>query len=1511
MGYPRLEITWSAIASATTTAPFQILVPVAINGDDTHKAVIFMATVDGNATGHSPTFFSKGRSGEPGTYVNSAPTFADAHTIRVNLQAADKMATATNRALQIKSNSADFATAKLNKYVDTTVANAFRIHAGVQYCAAWNWYNGASLGSNLYGAASNGEDKCLTYALPLVDGTPAKTTTPFSATPTRWCMFCPISKDAAISSAQDVVTITGYIPWNGGRSWTANNVLTGYAPQLGCLYVGADTFSTILACDDGQNEIAAGTITAGSISPANLNNNTVSTRVTIPLTLTNILPTVIAPRVADSATYQIYIKQSAALFAEESQASARVQFGSDRINTVSASFEPEIAGDTYVSGTQKAALVSFTAAPPVASAAITIILDGIYPKALTATTATLNFYSRIEYANDAATVAAELDASAAVTYTIGTSAANNLVPDLSGALYTNPVRAARGALKIPFKPAARDILNEETFVINFVNANLTNAASGNNDPTRLICEVCDGQNNLVTTFKSCAITTDTITLVAQADITISAVQPFVLIRGFTTVDFNSTSLTSKLTSKSGSTIQPAPSTAPAPTTYFAQSNAHTGATFAAADLAVARFQNQVGGTSTIQITIKNGAGALTSNGRILVEFPYYYTSRLGNYRDLVVRVNNVSTAASIIDHRLLQIPLPAAVANGANITLRIYGVSVPKYSTAGSFWVAIDTNSAGNDGYAQIGTVADVAAIADAVIPALWVSNLQFWIGNNAALPQTRSVGNLNLTVVFRKETVANSILVVDIPASWMDLVLASPTLSAALSYNNGTAGSTIGATPLETQANLLRFNLTVAFAVNSQINISISNMRTPDNGFGSANCINESPRIAVFNADETSLIARSSPSNSQFSRDITLASYDISILNFPDRNRDRPIRLPQGTAQTRDDFFTLNAGTSAFSKSITATIASAASGVQIIPGTGVSMVGDQNLVFGLQALGNAVLGLTNVVFSKVETALPGGTTNNVYAPLPTLRVLVTNDKAVPNAPSGPILVPLNGNSVPIIYSYSHAPSADVTFDVKGNDSSIAVVNVLGAPTSTFTIPAGMNRFAVVVNVLSSAVVGNNYVLYVAPGTNPTSSNPAFINLPQNVTITVTAAQTDSPTLALSADPTNADSGPLQQVINVRIGTSNTSATVVPPVTLFWTCSHSSLMVNRDLSIVKTFAANPPVNQTGEVFGWRAVPSPSLATPESIVVRGLMANSNYNCRFWAINQGNMNTSNSTPITTASNGGRLARINVEYDAAKYEGAATITATLCWISTFLSAPPRLVRALSGEICGGAGVFQPVFPAVNISNTTSVVTVPIYFIPNNALADDKLSAQASERLPANVAPAKTAASSINRFTGFLNLNTTVPVYSAPNVVNATSTAPLTVTFTAPTNNTASIAWVGVWSWTNTSSNPDWSVFNPFAISSTRVAVGATYFNGTVFNPATISLNITWDSNTNYALFWAATCENPSEHAGACAGPIGGPIPVSNSPPPVDPGPGTTNARVLSIGFTFVVALLLSLLI
>jgi hypothetical protein len=297
------------------------------------------------------------------------------------------------------------------------------------------------------------------------------------------------------------------------------------------------------------------------------------------------------------------------------------------------------------------------------------------------------------------------------------------------------------------------------------------------------------------------------------------------------------------------------------------------------------------------------------------------------------------------------------------------------------------------DGYAQVGFANDAAIQTDpAPVPAIYVNNTQFWTGSNFTIPQYRSTASLNFTLSNRVALATNQILVIDIPPSWIDILLSSAGVTGVIQYQSATGAQSAGVL-LGIQANYIRFNLSVALAANTTINISLSGIRLPDGLCGGAvNYISESPRIAVFNHEETSIIAKSSPANAPFKRDSQFGDYDdsISTLNWPENLLKRgPIRLFQGTAQNREQYIVLSAGSTAFNKAIVISVASNASGVQLIPGTGIADVGDSKLLIGLQALGTANLGITNVVFNKVETAHPGGSKKNRYAPLPSLKVLL------------------------------------------------------------------------------------------------------------------------------------------------------------------------------------------------------------------------------------------------------------------------------------------------------------------------------------------------------------------------------------------------------------------------------------------------------------------------------------------------------------------------------------------
>eukprot|EP01016_Furgasonia_blochmanni_P002282 TRINITY_DN10899_c0_g1_i5.p2 TRINITY_DN10899_c0_g1~~TRINITY_DN10899_c0_g1_i5.p2 ORF type:complete len:159 (+),score=30.31 TRINITY_DN10899_c0_g1_i5:543-1019(+) len=146
----------------------------------------------------------------------------------------------------------------------------------------------------------------------------------------------------------------------------------------------------------------------------------------------------------------------------------------------------------------------------------------------------------------------------------------------------------------------------------------------------------------------------------------------------------------------------------------------------------------------------------------------------------------------------------------------------------------------------------------------------------------------------------------------------------------------------------------------------------------------------------------------------------------------------------------------------------------------------------------------------------------------------------------------------------------------------------------------------------------------------------------------------------------------------------------------------------------------------------KSVSSPSFTTDESIVVDQLMANTDYSCKFWAVNQGGQRGSNSTTFKTPNNGGKLARIFVEYDGAKWDADkvnANIGSTLCFLASLLPTNPQYIRALSGQVCGEVAKWSPPTPSPTHPTPPPFVTVPLYFLQNTMVNEDNLAYQAEQ--------------------------------------------------------------------------------------------------------------------------------------------------------------------------------------
>jgi hypothetical protein len=1509
----RIEISWSAFSATTNT--FQILIPVAI---ETLEAIdAYLAVIDGAAPGNSPIALGLSKSGPvvaPGnTEVTLAPDNDEGSAIaRFRLTSTYKVGSVQNETFEFGSS----VEATRTGYVKNTYSldAATKVNAGVQYCAVWNFLSGASFTNNA--AGSSVEDACLTYSLNVYNSETAPSKIASFGNPTKWCVFCPYTLASlnfgTFDSPSTAVTVTNLQLWNGGHKWVTGT-FSDASPSIGCVFSAATTVSGAVICDEKYDSIEPNVLSA-SYTPQSISSISSNSKFTLTLGLTNPIARSL-PLGFTGATYRIYMRTSANIIQQEGGAECLVSgaaVGATCTFAQTTTTDDDTEELTSSGGTNfQPYTFTLNNIGTSGSNNVVVTLYGLNPVAgLTANVgSTLRFSTRVIYTGASGSANLLLDvtnSTPAQNFNVSFLAAASFVPDLSGSSFAIPVRGARSSLRIPFKTAgSRDILRGEKFTIQWNSTNITVAGTGN-APANLLCEVWDSNRKFVVHFKTCAITADGIELIAGTDVPVATLSPQVIVRGYTTVDFGTVSLGGRLTAGTANTIIQNTTTTQSPAnapTSIAPPTSHVA--FASGDINVTRIQNQVGGTSTLQFVIRNNAGAIATGWRIIIDFPIYYSAKLSHLQQLSFIVNNVTTNGRMIDDRCLEVIIPTAVTNASTITLRIIGISNVKFTTALNFWVALDSNAEGSDGFAQSGLVIDPAAAPEPT-NTIWPYSLS-WTTSAGAVPQIRSSSIFNITIHAKTALAVNHTVVLDFPQSWVPLLLASAQqgLTCSLTFGtlNGTApnsASAVAGNFLNVAGNTIRFIATAAVAVGSQVNISCSNFRTPDGPFP-ANCIAESPRIGVFDANEFAPIARSSPASHHFNRAVALASPDVSLvlLNF----NPAQVRVAQGTVQTQDQVAVLLSGTTPFNRGLALTIRSSGlSGITLAPNTGMAKVGDDMLAVGFQATSTASLGTYPVLFSKAESSLTG-TATNAYAELPALHLTVTNERAIVTSPSGPVIIPAGGRSVPLIYSLNLAPSTDITYTIAVNDSSLTV----SAPTGMTLgqVKAGMRQFHVIVSAPSSAVVGSGYVLYV---TAPTG-NAAFSVAPANVSITLSAPQTDVPTVTVTLDNSNPANGPLQQAVSIRIGSSNETLASLPH-TLFWACAAVALNINRDLAYVRANLATPQNSSSGEAWGSRPLNKPDNAG-NTILIGGLMASTNYTCRFWAVNQGEMNGSNTTTFRTLNNGGRLSRVNVQFNRDTYI-PAHIQSLVCWLAQTLAAQPALIRTLAGEYCGIPPTWAPSYVSFNISNTTSYTTIPVYFLPNNMITSDNLAAQAQTNLATTAwtTTVRAAISSFATFEAFTNLNSTVPALTQANVANATSTTPLTITFSAPSNNAAGLFIAGIWVWTNTSMDPTFNILNPFTISSNDpAAIGATYFNGSVFMPATVQIPFNFTADATYALYYAASCENPSEQANTCASSVMGPIYVGMQTGTTDGGQGSTDARVLTFSLSFIFALIFSL--
>eukprot|EP01016_Furgasonia_blochmanni_P010979 TRINITY_DN147_c0_g1_i5.p1 TRINITY_DN147_c0_g1~~TRINITY_DN147_c0_g1_i5.p1 ORF type:complete len:2387 (+),score=646.33 TRINITY_DN147_c0_g1_i5:145-7161(+) len=1510
-GYSRIEVNWAGISS---TNGFQVIIPVAVKAAG--KTDIFVATLDG--TTGSPIAFGRTATGTTAATVDKSgdnndiaytPHVDDISIVRFkfSVNSSDVVGSSGAQTLKIGTNSSTIA-AKWNESSVNVYGETYSVAAGVQYCAVWDFIGKGALGNNQKQISNQGDDKCVSYSLKVrSDGLPTTASIDY-AEPNKWCIFCPIGANDTLSTSTptSIVNLTNYTYWAYGTEWVAKSI-AGASATVGCLFTKD---GLAIACDDSYDAVNNGNITG--LSAISITNTSVSNRISYTLNLANAFPVGSSLGGLTISERIISWRVSAVVGSQEAGGKCVVRFGDNKVRTCTLSLQESTAPEAETTTSTKPNYIKVDSELPAGTKAITIVIDGFSPPTTTSNiSVNIAFATRVNWGGSYTTL---MDLSTNSTFAITTGTTTPTMQILSPS-YEQPLRGFRSALRIPFKIEGRSMYKNEKVVITFNNAAYT---SGVNAPANLLCEVVSDSTApvLFTQIQTCTVDSTSITIESLLDLPKDST-PVIVLRGFTPVDLGNTSLSGQLMigSKQIQATAASPSTPISPVSTV-PSNASTA--FGANDVVITRIQNQIGATSVIQIVIKN-AGTVDSNWRILVDFPYYYGPSISNLMRLTFEVNGLQ-ALGMVNNRLVIVPLPATINNGTDITLRIIGVNNPRIPTGatGNFWIALD-NDMKNDTLKLMGSYSDIAAAVEPT-SSIWPYSISFETDAKNPVLLTRSSATLKIVAIINTAFSVNQIISLDFPKSWSQVVAASGaqavSCSATSSALNGTqptgnvTNSAVPASPA-IRGNTIRLNVTATISAGSQITITCTNFRTPDEPFA-GDCLPETPTIVQFDTNESTPLSRSSPSTHHLERKVvipfTTAKDNLVSLSSPTPGTEVIV----GTIQLPQQFLIITPP-ERLSRSLTINLANTITGVSLIKETGVGNIGEPGVVVGFSAAATAAVGIYPVILNKVESFL--ATSKPAYNQPPTFHLVVSNRKAKITGPSpnNEVKIPVGGTSVPLVYTLEYAPSVETAFTLTASDPALTISTI--AP-----VKPGENMIYFTLTVPATATAGNT--TYTVNLTAP-STAVAFSEVPPPLKITVTEAVTDTPNVAIAVDSDGSNA--ILQNAKLTITLPTTSTATIGPHTVYHACSISSITLNRDLAYVQNIVKNPPPapGQSSqdqiEVFGWQIIDAPASAG-DSYQFTELKANTTYNCRVWAVNQAGKSGSAALNFTTATNEGKVVRFianflnNTEFSTSK------IATTLCWLAQAFALSPRQLRAQTGERCEQTP--KPITWNINflMSNISGEMVnhVPIYVLPRvdvvkDEAADDVIASIKDVTFLKSLTDSAPKTFSTPVLLNNSYPNNAPPVYEAPTTTNATDSTPLSFTFKPPTGNTVSFIFVGIWV-ANGSVVPSFADVTPFrSTGRDPIAYGVGYYNGSQFDSPSVTIpSSVLTQGTDYVAYWVATCDNPTEMAMMCASGISNSIGVGKGANPVvETGNGSTDARLLSVSFTLLAAFLLSFLI
>ncbi|KRX01691.1 hypothetical protein PPERSA_01561 [Pseudocohnilembus persalinus] len=287
-----------------------------------------------------------------------------------------------------------------------------------------------------------------------------------------------------------------------------------------------------------------------------------------------------------------------------------------------------------------------------------------------------------------------------------------------------------------------------------------------------------------------------------------------------------------------------------------------------------KYQNVQGGLSELHFTLKPQNTGINVNSFIYVYFPYYYPDDFGLVEPYC-EIDTTFTRCEFIYPRLLTVrDIPFEFDEKTVFDLSIYGLPIPEYSTAGTFFFAFDNDNDPTE-VKEFGEIDDFSLASVATLNTIYIEN--FWISDLTWIVQNNYIFEFYLDGALT----VNSRMIIDLPYSWADKNQFKEDIKCYIGGTQTTSCDQIG--------HQISFPIDFNLAASTTYQITIENIRNPHH----TDCIFEQPMFSLQDqSDQEKILARSYPQLTNlgikaFTEDLTNPTLWKREIIYKDENID------------------------------------------------------------------------------------------------------------------------------------------------------------------------------------------------------------------------------------------------------------------------------------------------------------------------------------------------------------------------------------------------------------------------------------------------------------------------------------------------------------------------------------------------------------------------------------------------------------------------------------------------